>query len=236
MPAAKTRSTDSKAMRMKVVFLLGVLASTSPTIKAQTQTGSNETVLQGIFDAGSAAKLPVGIIRQRGDALCQRSVIPDGLQAEAATSATIAALAATAHYHPSMNGEVMAIQPDNISKKLQSVMVYRYPSFPKLEGTPGYMGQVLQGWLSTTFNGARGYGGESVQAGPEEDRTLPALKSATPVEIANAIVALPPKGLWVLEEVAGKDGRSTEVNFTLFPYGTNPQKINAVLCSEGNSH
>ena len=84
-----------------------------------------------------------------------------------------------------------------------------------------YMGMTLQGSLTITVGGAKGYGMSNASSLEAKSLKLPESTSSTTIEIASRITGLVPKGVWILSENPNPDDKSWPIEIRTYSYEDN---------------
>lgn len=206
----------------------GVLAGQEP---AGPHTTADENILHALVRVGRAGSVPLGIVQPDDGALCRTitDIIPEHPQN---STEKIKWLAEQAGYEVIQSEGALVVRPNGVQSQLATVMNHRFPRFPAMHGTMGYMGMTLQGWLETSVGGAKGYAMSSASSTEAKILKLPESKSSTAMEIASRIVGLGPKGAWILSEDPNPDGKSLPVKIRTYSYEDNVWSLDRLPCSQ----
>jgi hypothetical protein len=166
------------------------------------------TALDLIESAGRQARIPIGLVldaRQETRFHAKRRF--DLIEADAA-SALREAIRKTG-YELKQEGDVLVIVPVTLTDRQRNLLALRLTNFKTSPGSTMFdLGLQLNMWLRAAANPASGYNLSHLSSTNEEQFTIAEIPSATAQEIANRIVRLGSRGMWVLRINAGEaDGR-----------------------------
>ena len=212
-----------------------VLFSMNDYILAQDISPSEQVnVLRKILAIASDKRMALGILMSTTGDLCsnvQRAATDDALPA----SEQIAKLAGLVHYKLILEDGVIVLVPDHISRRLQTAAETKFDRFPALDGSMSDMGSVLQGWISVRDDGAKGFAIDSIAGSDPEKYTLPNMQAVSPRSIANRIVTLPARGVWILSEQQATDKKPPKIILRVYSYRKDLSALERVTCSEGGA-
>lgn len=125
----------------------------------------------------------------------------------------------------------MVVRPHDVQGQLATAMNYRFPQFPAMKGTMQYMGMTLQGSLTITVGGSKGYGMSNASSLEAKSLKLPESTSSTTIEIASRITGLGPKGVWILSENPNPDDKSWPIEIRTYSYEDNVWSLDRLPCT-----
>ena len=113
-------------------------------------------------------------------------------------SALLEAIAGTGYSLKASNGVFVLIAGDLTSRQ-QQVLDHEYPDFKsEPHQTMVELGVQLTMWMLAEIDGVTGFAGSILGATNDERFTFGAMAPSTTEEIANRIVSLGSKGMWIL--------------------------------------
>jgi hypothetical protein len=156
------------------------------------------TALQLIEATGRQTREPIGIVLGQDQTLLSKTRRTYNLEQLDGRSALLEAIAGTGYSLKTSNGVSVLIAGDLTSRQ-QRVLDHEYADFRSdPHQTMVGLGVQLTMWMRTEIDGASGFAGSILGATNDERFTFGAMATSTTEEIANRIVSLGSKGMWVL--------------------------------------
>ena len=173
---------------------------------------SSATAYQAIQAAGRQVRVPIGIVLGRdthGFLVTLRSFSLHDVDLETALRE---ALQGTG-YVLQKQGEVWVVVAGDLTKRQLRLLHLQLSNFGGQQGSSlSFLGQDLTMWMQAKLHPGDGYALGGLYSINEESFTFPVIASATTEEIANRIVQLGPKGMWVLRaDPVRHKGRPSDV-------------------------
>ncbi|RZU28914.1 hypothetical protein [Edaphobacter modestus] len=189
----------------------------------------DENILHALVRVGHAGGIPLGIVQQNDGALCRTIT---GITPERPSNAAeaIRQLAMQAGYEVTQSGGTLVVRPRDVSGKLATAMNYRFPQFPADKGTMRSLGTTLDGWLAMTLGGVKAYASSDASSLEAKVLKLPESTSSTTMEIADRIVELGPKGVWILSEDQNPNDKSWPIHMRIYSYEDNVWSLDRLPC------
>ncbi|MBB5338442.1 hypothetical protein [Tunturiibacter gelidoferens] len=169
------------------------------------------TALDLIESAGRQARIPIGLVLDARQEIIFHTKRQFDLIGADAASALREAIRETG-YELKQEGDVLVIVPVTLTDRQRNLLALRLTNFKTLPGSTMFdLGLHLNMWLRDATNPMTGYNLSHPSSNNEEQFTFAEIPSATTQEIANRIVQLGSKGMWVLRLNAGEaDGRQID--------------------------
>jgi|GEM_PF-6149827 len=213
------------------VFLVALVAGLGRIASSQMQPRPSP-VLLSMELAAREAGVPAGIVLRKGVDLCHEmnhsaEFLPsDPMQ-------RIRTLADQYGYHVDESGPVLKVMPkDGMPGELDIALHHHWPRFPKIDGIPREMGMTLSGWMFTVVNPGQGFAISSASNGMEERVHLPASEEVSSEEIANRIVSLGSKGIWIAWQNQHQPSSETvPVRLSIFSYRDDLRNMQYFRCN-----
>jgi hypothetical protein len=178
------------------VLLLSLL-SAAP-LHAQQRT----TPLQRIVAIARDAKLPLGIVIGTDGLLCREDALP--LPGPATDPlAAIRSIAGDFGYEVSGTNPAVVRNTATTSNHLRAGLDFRLTNFPAMHGSMPLLGATLSGWVQVGLDHTSGYAMSIGEKPGAEEFSLPAFPDASAEQIANTLILLGTKGLWIASDTAG---------------------------------
>jgi len=96
--------------------------------------------------------------------------------------------------------DILILQPPDLISWQQTLLDYHYESFSQEEPVPmSYLAAQLTGWMWAAADPAQGYGGSILHSLDDEKVHLGTINGESTEQIANRIVNLGSKGVWMLK-------------------------------------
>src|SRR5215470_1722368 len=159
----------------------------------------NAPPLDLIRAVGRQTRIPIGVVLGREPSVLtskQRSYNFEKVAAEVA----LREAAHDADYTLRQEGPVWVLVANDITSRQSSLLALRYPDFKQADPSPMFhMGVGLTMWMQAASHPEiQGFGGSIGGSTNDEKLTLEVHPSSSTEEIANAIVSLGSKGIWIL--------------------------------------
>lgn len=189
---------------MKKLSILLILISTlrcagsSPeTIERATRySGGESTPLQAIIGIAGADQVPLGIIVGLRGELCekQQHFVFSGMTTYQALQKAVDGLG----FVVSRSDGVYLIQDQNLTRREQEVVGFRFKEFSSPPATMANLGARLSGYISDVIEGTGSFLANNLGSPDDQIITIPPLLNQTAPQIANAIVKQGAKGMWIM--------------------------------------
>lgn len=211
------------------IFIAHTLAFAGQETAALQATG-DENILHALVRVGRASGLALGIVQPNDGALCRTitGIVPEHPPHAAEA---IRQLAMQAGYEVMQSEGALVVRPHDIQGQLATAMNHRFQRFPSQTGTIQSMGMSLQGSLTITVGGAKGYGVSDASSIEAKILKLPESTSLTTVEIASRITGLGPKGVWILSEDPNPEDKSWPIHIRTYSYKDNVWSLDRLPCT-----
>jgi hypothetical protein len=156
------------------------------------------TALQLIEATGRQTRAPIGIVLGEDSTLLSKIRRTYNLEQVDTRSALLEAITGTG-YSLKESNQVFVLTAGDLTSRQQQMLDHEYPDFkPGPHQTMVELGVQLTMWMRTEIDGAAGFGGSILGATNDERFTFEAMPPSTTEEIANWIVSLGSKGMWIL--------------------------------------
>jgi hypothetical protein len=189
-------------------------------------TSNHVTPLQVIVRIGVDKRLPIGIVFGPQPTLCseQASLTVDAANFEEAFSQI---LKGTGYSVQIQNGVYSLLAPD-VTEHEASLLAYRFDRFSAVNSTLRAAGALLGGYIMVAAEGAKGFAGDSPYRLSAKRFDIQ-LQSATTTQIANHIVSLGGKGIWVFRPVKAT-AAGDESSIQIYGYEDNAADLERLAC------
>ncbi len=174
--------------------------------------------------------MPVGIVLGIDRSLCTPeyatypSDVPDA-------KATLLTLAQQYQYTVQDGNPLVLRSTRGGSGKLDDALSHTYATFPSLSGTMSYMGNSVDGWILSYLHPRQGYGASWGGNGTEEELVSSPMQNVTLEQVANHIVTLGHRGMWLAEESMTKAGK-VHTTFRTLSYHDDADALLHLSCRE----
>lgn len=155
------------------------------------------TPLDLIQAIGRQARIPIGIVLGRDPSILSKPSRSYDLEKVDARLALQEAIQGTGYTLKEEN-QVMVLVSDNLTTRQEELLTHSYSDFgPGSNLTMVELGVALTMWMRVAIDHIAGFGG-SIQGSLNDERfTVKPTQSPTTEEIANEIVSLGSKGIWI---------------------------------------
>ncbi len=117
------------------------------------------------------------------------------------------------------------------SGRLEEALGYNFRMFSRLPGSMRYMGVTITGEMGSYQHPGRGYGGSFLSSGNEEQFVITTMTNVSAEQVANHIVTLGHKGLWLAEETVSREGE-VQARLSIFSYHDDAEMLKGLSCLE----
>lgn len=220
-------------MKIRTTTLLALIA-VNAAFAGQEPAGlratGDESILHALVRVGRAGSIALGIVQPNNGVLCRTitGIVPEHPQNP---QEAIRQLAGQAGYEVMQSEGALVVSPRNVQGQLAAMMNYRFPQFPRMEGTMRSMGKNLDGWLAMSVGGAKGYAVSDASSLEAKSLALPESTPSTTMEIAGRITGLGPKGVWILSEDPNPDNKAWVVHIRTYSYEDNVWSLDRLPCT-----
>jgi hypothetical protein len=210
-------------MRARSIRVLLLLLPCAAPLRAQQKT----TPLQRIVAIARDAKLPLGIVIGTDGLLCREDKLPlPGPSAD--PLAAIRSIAQPFGYEVSGTNPAIVRNTATASNHLRDALEFHLKNFPAMRATMPDLSATLSGWVQVGFDHTSGYA-MSIGITPGAEKfSLPATPDGSVEQIADTIVFLGTKGVWIASENKGTP--LNQVNIRAYSYKDDLQRIQSLKC------
>jgi hypothetical protein len=169
------------------------------------------TALQLIEATGRQTRNPLGIVLGEDRTLLSKTHRTYNLDKVDTKSALLEAIAGTG-YSLREEDNVFVLVAGDLTSRQRLVLTHEYSGFRSgSDETMVELGAELTMWIRTEIDHENGFAGSILGSTNDERFTLGAIPAVTTEELANRIVSLGSKGMWVLTmDALERDGERTD--------------------------
>jgi len=169
------------------------------------------TALQLIEATGRQTRNPLGIVLGEDRTFLSKTQRTYNLEKVDTKSALLEAIAGTG-YSLREEDNVLVLVAGDLTSRQRKLLTHEYSGFRSgSDETMVELGAALTMWIRMEVDHETGFGGSILGSTNDERLTLAAIPAATTEELANRIVSLGSKGMWVLTMDAFQlDGERTD--------------------------
>lgn len=188
--------------------------------------------LNAIAAVGLQTHTPIGIVfGQHKETLCDKKH-SFSFKDQTPRDALVRAVAGTGYSVRERSG-VFVITAPGIPNRQRKLLKHRYRIFnAEEEMTMAELGAQLTGWMWVEVEGAKGYGGSIMSSPSAEQLKLGVMKFASTEEIANRIVSLGSKGIWLFRPNNSKASSPMGESITTYSYHDDTFAIQTLRCKQ----
>jgi hypothetical protein len=228
-------------MRMKIVvaFLITMsfallntpYGSCQPVDSVTKYPGGSSTPLRAIIAIATADKIPMGIILGARQTLCehQRNFSFSGMS-------TLQALQKASEgtgYVVILEQGVYEVKAPDLTEREQEVLAFRFPTFYSDPTTMSDLGAWLTGNVSSVIEGGGGFATDTLGSTDDEIIRIPVMKGLSAPQIANEIVKLGSKGVWIMRVARCDIGpRPGSTLFDFYSYHGAIESLGRLTCPQ----
>jgi hypothetical protein len=156
------------------------------------------TPLQLIQATGRQTRAPIGIVLGQDPTLLSKTRRTYNFEEVDTRFALLEAIAGTG-YSLRESNQVLVLVAGDLTSRQQQMLDHEYPDFKSgSQQTMVELGVQLTMWMRAEIDGEAGFAGSILGATNDERFTFGATPPSTTEEIANRIVSLGSKGMWIL--------------------------------------
>ena len=177
--------------------LLNVTDASCQSVNGVTRySGGSSTSLQAIIGIAATDKVPMGIILGVKQTLCepQRKFNFAGMST---LQALQKALEGTS-YTVTLEQGVYEVKAPDLTQREQEVLTFQFPKFGSTPTSMSGLGAWLTGYVLSVIEGGGGFAVDTLGSANDEISRIPEMKDLSAPQIANEIVKLGSKGIWVM--------------------------------------
>lgn len=203
---AETQSTQNCLPRMEFAPAVVMNPGNKVTFRCE-----QATPLELIRATGYQARIPIGLVLGRDQNALSEKKHSYNLKDVDATAALQEAIKGTG-YSLKEEDHVFVLTAGDVTPRQQQLLAYRYSAFkPGPDETMVGLGMTLTMWMRAVIDPKWGFAMDTLSSTNEERFSVSIPPSATTEEIANRIVSLGSRGMWILRASAtSPTGHSTD--------------------------
>jgi hypothetical protein len=166
---------------------------------------------------GQQTRIPIGVVLGEDPDALSRLVRSYELEGVNARGALLKAIEGTG-YSLEEKDHVMVLKAGDVTQRQDELLTHGFSNFGSSNATMVEMGADLTGWVWTGVDGAKGFGGSILGSTNDERFTLKPMPEATTEEIADRIVSLGSKGMWIFRAAASEGSDPSVDGVEIEPY------------------
>ena len=231
--------------RISLICLTMLVAASSGKARAQADGASegaatkpvsvtfrreSVTPLSALLSIALQHDVPLGIIFGEKPLLCEepRSLDIKGLSLQDAFAAAVSGTG----YTVSMVQKVYVLRAPDTTEHENSILNHRFDRFSAPKTTMSGIGGQLAGYLETVVDGAKGFALDILSNPDEKPLDIGVINNATTEEIANRIVLLGHKGVWIFRATpVPRQLTGMETPIEIFAYERDETQLRNVKCT-----
>jgi hypothetical protein len=191
---------------------------------------SDATPLDAIKQVALQTQVPVGLIFGLDQRILCSNNRAFSIQAKPPLDALTESTQGTG-YTVRNEGSVLVVSAPDVSPAQQSLLDHHFESFsPEATWTMAGLGAQLTGWLWLQTGIANGFSSSTLYSITAK-RMHFSMSSATTMEIANHIVSLDGKGMWVFKIARQTSTDSGDEMLQVFSYQEDERSLNDLSCN-----
>lgn len=201
------------------------------SIRHVTFQAANATPLQAIVAIGIQTKQPIGIeFGENPQRLCELHRSFD-IKEDSADGALKKAISDTGYAVRAEDGVLLVVPPDLANWQL-SMLTHEYRGFTggARPTTMAGLAAILTGWMQAEVGHVQGFGGSILHSTTAEELRLRAIPGASTEEIANQIVSLGSKGIWILRPTTANPAGAADEEIRAYSYKDDIGTLHNLSC------
>lgn len=195
-----------------------------------TFTTPKATALQAVIQVAEQTRQPLGIeFGEHPGKLCEIQHVFN-IQNESTQDALVKSLQDTGYSVEDEAGVLVIVAPDLMTWQ-RSLLDYRYESFSTGAATTmAGLGARLTGWMQMEVGHVPAFGG-SVRHSPDAQRfQIGPISGASTEDIANRIVNLDSKGIWILKPTIANPKGAADEQIKVYSYRDDLGSLQQLTC------
>lgn len=187
------------------------------------------TPLDVVRSVGRQTRIPIGVALGEDPRALSKSSQSFDLEKVDAKLALLAAIQGTG-YSLKEEDHVMVLVAGDLTPRQRSLLAYSFPGFsPEPNQSMVELGIRLTALMRSVTEPQRGFGSSISLSANEERFTLEGTSAATTEEIADRIVSLGSKGMWIFRADASSTTGASADEVTIEPYQSTRVSKNKVI-------
>jgi hypothetical protein len=194
-------------------------------------SGGSSTPLQAIIGIATTDKVPMGIILGVKQTLCepQRKFSFSGMST---LQALQKALEGTG-YTVMLEQRVYEVKAPDLTRREQEVLTFQFPKFGSTPTSMSGLGAWLTGYVLSVIEGGGGFAVDTLGSTNDEIIQIPEMRDLSAPQIANEIVKLGSKGIWVMRATRCDSGpKPGSTLFDFYSYHDALQILGKLTCPQ----
>ncbi len=214
-----------------VLVLISPRAQCSANPDATHYPGGKSTPFRAIINIALADRIPIGIVFGVKQTLCDQE------QAYNFTGmSTLQALRRATEgtgYNLISTGGVYELWAPDITQREREVSIFKFSRFSAPPTTVAELGERVTGYVSTVIEGAGGFFLETIGNTSDEIVTTPVMTDLTGPQIADQIVNLGSKGIWMMSAAhSDTEAKPGSTLFRIFSYHDSATTLQHLSCPQ----
>lgn len=210
--SAQNQPSHGCLARAEYAPLLVINAGSKVTFKCD-----QATPMDLIRATGRQTRIPIGVVLGNDEDALSRPVYSYDLEGADARSALLKAIEGTGYSLKDEN-HVMVLIAGDITQRQEELLTHRFSNFASANSTMVELGAYLTGWIWSEVDGVKGWGGSIGGSLNDERFTFEAIPSASTDELADKIVSLGLKGMWIFRASASDGADASNDELEVEPY------------------
>jgi hypothetical protein len=190
-------------------------------------TDTSRTALNTVLKISLENRIPLGIIFGTQPLLCAERA-PGQIRAANFSDAFSQAIAGTGYTVTVENNVYVLTGPDTTPHEM-SLLNYRFERFSATDSTMNHAGALLNGYIMTVAEGAPAFAVDTMESRSAKKFNVK-MQSATTSQIADHIVSLGGKGIWVFRPVKATSPPGGEPSIRIYGYEDNTSDLERLTC------
>lgn len=207
------RAQDSSEMQRRVSF-----------------TAVDQSIVNALIQLGSQEHIPIGIVLQKADRMC---IQHKSVNTVNTTAAQIVSMLLDGTDDTFLRkGNVIEVRPKQISERTAAILKMRYKEYSSITTTMHGLGVILSARIYGRLHPNQGYAGSILDSVDAEKLPAFKLENVSVEDIADYIVSLGSKGIWILYQSAEtQQGPDDHVQLKTYSYVNDKTALLTEPCS-----
>jgi hypothetical protein len=208
----------------------GQSPSATADIRRVTYVTSGASVFDALIAIALQAGSPIGVeFGQDQGILCNRKRSFD-ISEQLPYEAFSQVLSGTGYTIKEHNG-VFLVTAQDLTGQQRALLDFKYDSFPGAKATMAGLGAQLTGWMRMEAEHVPAFAASVVHSESSSHVQLHDFTSASTEEIANAVVRLDAKGIWLFRKAPADSQGAADEELVIYSYSDDLQAIKNLSCT-----
>jgi hypothetical protein len=191
--------------------------------------GGKSTPLLAAINIALADRIPLGVIFGSGQSMCEKEIEYDFTKMTRLDALRM--VVKDTGYTIVLRDNVYNLVAPDITERERKAMTFRFKWFRAPSTTMADLGMRLNGYISTSIEGAKGFATSSLGSTDDEIISFNELQNVTSLQVANRIVTSGSRGVWLMHTTPSSGSTEPDSTiFNIFSYHDSRDRLTKISC------